>query len=261
MFSRFHQAESRGPGGSTPAPTEVLARVSHELRTPLNAIMGFAQLLEADPLSDAQRECLEQIMVGAQHMLAVTGRLLESSGARVDSVEALELRALVADSVTLCGPLVAAQALELRSASELKEHWVTGNARALTQVLLNLLSNAIKYNRPGGSISIDLLADGEFVRLEVSDTGCGIGEDRVGRLFQPFERLDAPARGIEGTGLGLALSRTLVEDMGGTIEVRSKPQFGSTFSLRLPAVPLPPAASGVAQRRPTRRLRRAVPAY
>jgi signal transduction histidine kinase len=261
MFSRFRRAGSGEPSGSTSLPSEVLGRVSHELRTPLNAIIGFAQLLEADPLSDAQRECLEQIMAGAQHMLAVAGQLLESASARVATLETLELGALVADAVALCRPLAAAQALQLRSAPLLEERWATGNPSAVTQVLLNLLSNAIKYNRPGGSISIDVLADGDFTRVDVSDTGIGIHRDRIGRLFQPFERLDAPARGIEGTGLGLALSRTIAEGMGGTIEARSEPQRGSTFSVRLRSAPPPSATAPVAECRPARSRHRIAAAY
>jgi signal transduction histidine kinase len=252
MLSRFLRADRGEPGGSTAPPNELLGRVSHELRTPLNAIIGFAQLLEADPLSDAQRECLEQIMAGAQHMLAVAGQLLQSSSARVATLETLELGALVADAAALCQPLAAAQALELRCARPLEERWATGDPSAVMQILLNLLSNAIKYNRPGGSISVELLAEGDFTRVEVSDTGIGIHPNRVGRLFQPFERLDAPARGIDGTGLGLALSRTLVEAMGGTIEVRSIPQRGSTFAVRLRSMPAPPAATALAAHRPAR---------
>jgi signal transduction histidine kinase len=261
MFSRFLSTRNREPRGLASPPGELLSRVSHELRTPLNAIIGFAELLGADPLNEAQRECLEQVMAGAQHMLAVAGQLLESSSAQVETLEPLELGALVADAVALCRPLAAAPALELRSAAPLEGLWATGNARALTQVLLNLLSNAIKYNRPGGSISIELLRDGDFIRIEVSDTGIGISEDRIGRLFQPFERLDAPARGIEGTGLGLALSRALVEGMDGTIEARSEPQRGSTFSVRLRSSPPPGTVTAVAGRRRAGRRQRVAAAY
>jgi signal transduction histidine kinase len=261
MFSRFRSTGRVQPGGPTSGPSELLGRVSHELRTPLNAIIGFAQLLEADPLSAAQRECLEQIMAGAQHMLAVAGQLLESSSARVAKLETLELGAVVADAMTLCRPLAAAQALELGSAPQLHERWATADASAVTQVLLNLLSNAIKYNRPGGSISIDLLAEGDFTRIEVSDTGIGIDGNRIGRLFQPFERLDAPARGIEGAGLGLALSKALVEAMGGTIEARSEPQRGSTFSVRLRSAPPPSEATAAAERPPVQSRHRVAAAY
>lgn len=226
---------------------ELVRRVSHELRTPLNAIIGFAQLLEADSLSASQLESLEQIMLGAQHLLELTGQLLEISSAESERHRAatvpVEVGTLARRAVALCGPLAAQQGLDLRVACGSEEHWAICEPRGLTQVLLNLISNAVRYNRPGGSIEIGLQSGAGVFRLEVSDTGIGIDPDQLGRLFRPFERLDAAERGIEGTGLGLALSRSLIESMGGAIEVDTEPGVGSTFSVRLRSVPAPRRAA------------------
>ena len=120
--------------------------------------------------------------------------------------------------------------------------WALADARRLKQVLLNLISNAIKYNRPGGSVTIRARPDGaDGVRIDVIDSGVGMSYQQLTRLFQPFERLDAPARGIEGNGLGLAVSRSLVEAMNGTIDVASNPGAGSVFSVRLLAAEAVPA--------------------
>jgi signal transduction histidine kinase len=261
MFSRFRRPGIRARGESQTVERELLLLVSHELRTPLNAIIGFAQLLQADSLNDAQRECLEHIRQGASHMLEVTAQLLASSGAaRLEAAEPVELTALVAGAAALCGPLAAGQGLELR-VDPTEERWAMVDARGVTQVLLNLISNAIRYNRPGGSIAITLQAEGETIRLDVADTGIGIEPASIGCLFRPFERLGAGERGIEGTGLGLAMSRAIVEGMGGAIEVCSEPGLGSTFSLRLPTAPSPLGATGVPAPRVGDARRRAVPAY
>ncbi len=108
--------------------------------------------------------------------------------------------------------------------------------RRLKQVLLNLISNAINYNRPGGSITLRVVPDGpERARIDVIDTGVGMTAEQLSRLFNPFERLDAPLHGVEGNGLGLTVSKAMVEAMGGSIDVVSNPGVGSAFSLRLPA--------------------------
>ncbi len=228
------------------ADSKAFSRASHELRTPLNAILGFGQLLALDELNDSQRHSVDQIMAGGRHLLALIEDLLDVS--RLDA-KGLELRpteigAQIDDAVSLCAPLAAEEPLTLTIDAGEEPLWARADARRLKQVLLNLISNAIKYNRPGGSITIRARPDGaDGVRLDVIDSGVGMTFQQLSRLFQPFERLDAPVRGIEGNGLGLAVSKAMVEAMDGTIDVASTPGAGSVFSVRLLATEAVPAAA------------------
>ncbi|HUA47619.1 MAG TPA: HAMP domain-containing sensor histidine kinase [Solirubrobacteraceae bacterium] len=224
--------------------TEALSRVSHEFRNPLNAILAFGQLLALDDLSDSQRHSVEQILAGGRHLLALAEDLLELSrlaGGDLELSEAtVDARDEIAQAVSLSGPLAAEKSLTLRHLSGEEPLWVLADHRRLKQVLLNLISNAINYNRPGGSITLRATRDGsERVRIDVIDTGVGLSADQLSRLFTPFERLDAPLRGVEGNGLGLVVCKALTEAMGGSIEVVSSPGSGSVFSLRLPAAGAP----------------------
>jgi signal transduction histidine kinase len=224
---------------------EALSRASHELRTPLNAILGFGQLLELDELNESQRHSVEQIMAGGRHLLALIEDLLDVS--RLDAsgldLQPVDVGAQIAEAVSLCAPLAAERSLTLTVDAGCHPHWAPADPRRLKQVLLNLISNAIKYNRRGGSITVRAQTDGaDGVRIDVIDSGTGMSYRQLTRLFQPFERLDASARGIDGIGLGLAVSKALVEAMRGTIDVASNPGAGSVFSVRLPGAV---AASGV----------------
>ncbi|MBV9803203.1 MAG: HAMP domain-containing histidine kinase [Solirubrobacterales bacterium] len=215
---------------------EALSRASHELRTPLNAILGFGQLLALDPLSDGQRHSVEQIIAGGRHLLSLVEDLLDLSSVGELSIGPVMVAEEIAHAVALSRPLAAERSLAVDV--EVLEPTLTAHvdARRLQQILLNLISNAIKYNRPGGSLTVHARPDGDDrVSIEVRDTGRGLTEAELARLFVPFERLDAARRGIEGNGLGLALSRALAEAMDGTIEVASTPDEGSVFTLRLPA--------------------------
>jgi len=218
--------------------SEALSRASHELRTPLNAILGFGQLLQLDELNESQRHSVEQIMAGGRHLLALIEDLLDLS--RLDAsgldLEPVDVGAQVAEAVSLCAPLAAEASLTLMVDAGDEPQWALADPRRLKQVLLNLISNAIKYNRPGGSITVRAGADGhDGVRVDVIDSGVGMSHSQLTRLFHPFERLDAPARGIDGNGLGLTVSKALVEAMHGAIDVSSTPGTGSVFSVRLTA--------------------------
>jgi signal transduction histidine kinase len=223
--------------------SEALSRASHELRTPLNAILGFGQLLELDELNDSQRHSVEQIMAGGRHLLALIEDLLDLS--RLDAsgldLQPVDVGAQIAEAISLCAPLSAERSLTLTADAGAHPHWALADPRRLKQVLLNLISNAIKYNRAGGSITVCAQADGpDGVRIDVIDSGVGMSYRQLTRLFHPFERLDAPTRGIDGNGLGLAVSKALAEAMHGTIDVASNPGAGSVFSVRLPgAVAVP----------------------
>lgn len=219
--------------------SEALSRAGHELRTPLTAILGFGELLALGRLDESQRHNVEQILAGGRHLLTLVEDLLELSSLGAGNLE-LELDAVdvgeeIRQAVALCSPLAAERSLTVTVEVAEKPSIVADRTR-LKQVLLNLLSNAIKYNRPGGSVTVRARADAEdSVRIDVIDTGRGMTKTQLARLFVPFERLGAGRRGIEGNGLGLVVSKSLAEAMGGAIEVASTPLSGSVFTLRLPA--------------------------
>jgi signal transduction histidine kinase/ActR/RegA family two-component response regulator len=229
------------------AKNDFLSRVSHELRTPLNAILGFGELLGLGDISAEHRDWVAMMLKAAQHLLMLLDEVLDIS--RMESrnlslsMEAVPVHRLVADALELVRPLSLARGVQLDPAPPVAGQHVYADQQRARQVLLNLLSNAIKFNHPGGKVSVTLSTQpGGRLRISVADTGRGISEEDMGRLFAPFERLDAAQAGIEGTGLGLALSRQLVETMGGTIGVASTLGVGSVFWMEL-AVTEPAAVS------------------
>ena len=233
------------------AKSEFLSRMSHELRTPLNAILGFGQLLELESAGDARAAGrVREILAAGRHLLTLINEVLDLSrieaGQMEVSLEPVPLAPLLADCGTLVQPLAAARrvVVELPDAAAAAGATVRADRTRLKQVLLNLLGNAVKYNREGGRVQLTLQADGEAWRIAIADQGPGLDAAQQARLFRPFERLDAAAAGIEGTGIGLAISQRLVELMHGTIGVTSAPGQGSVFWFRLPrAKPAAPAAA------------------
>lgn len=229
------------------AKSAFLSRMSHELRTPLNAILGFGQLMQSDParpLDPTQRQRLQQILRGGEHLLALINEVLDlarvETGALPMHVAEVDADALADECLNMVAPVAAQRPVRLRP-REGSAGTVQADLTRLRQVLLNLLANAIKYNRAGGDVRLVCRVSAERVHIDIVDTGPGLDEDQQQRLFQPFERLDADRDAIEGTGIGLALSRMLMEAMGGRIGVRSAPGAGSTFWIELPR------ADGVAQ--------------
>jgi PAS domain S-box-containing protein len=222
---------------------EFLSRVSHELRTPLNSILGFAQLLDMDDLTDAQRDNLALIEKGGQHLLELINEVLEisriESGNLTVSVEPVHVQSTVAEVLDLVRPLAAEHGVTLENElAEDDDCYVAADNQRLKQVMLNLLSNGIKYNREGGSVRITLEQPSPSrVLVLVTDTGRGIPESKLAFVFSAFDRLGAEHTTIEGTGLGLTLSKHLVEAMGGTLDVESEPWIGSTFVVGLTAAP------------------------
>lgn len=232
------------------AKSEFLSHMSHELRTPLNAILGFGQLLELDqehPLNEQQACNVHEITVAGHHLLELINEVLDlariESGRLDVSLEAVDLAPLIKTCVSQLQALAAQK--QIRISVELQTACtVDCDLLRVREVLVNLLSNAIKFNRDGGSIAIICTpTTTKSLRISVSDTGHGIAASALPRLFKPFERMEASHNGIEGTGIGLALSKKLVELMHGAIGVESVPGQGSTFWFELPLTSgLAPAA-------------------
>jgi len=245
------------------AKSEFLSRMSHELRTPLNAILGFTQLLEFAELQGENADNLTMISRAGRHLLNLINDTLDvsriESGRLSMSLEPVPVADVATESLDLIRPDAANRRLTLRTRGEGEMPHVVADRQRLKQVLVNLLSNAVKYNRDGGEIRVawapppadsgprlSTPAPYGWLRLEVSDTGRGIPAERFNDVFLPFERIGAERTDIVGTGIGLALTKSLVEAMGGRIGVRSVHGVGSTFYVDLPlaTVVLPPTGGG-----------------
>ncbi len=250
------------------AKSDFLSSMSHELRTPLNAILGFAQLMEtgAPPPTSGQKDSIEQILQAGWYLLALINEVLDlaliESGKLSLSPEPMSLTELLSDCQAMIEPQAQHDGIHVHFPA-LEGPWLVRADRTRTkQVLVNLLSNAIKYNRVGGQVDLrcSAMAAGR-VRITVQDTGEGLSADKLAQLFQPFNRLGQEAGAQEGTGIGLVVSKRLVELMGGTIGVESTVGVGSLFWFELngaaelhmasdpierPAAALTPASGGTA---------------
>ncbi len=219
------------------AKSEFLSRMSHELRTPLNAILGFGQVLEMDPLGPEQREGVGHILKAGRHLLGLIDEVLDiariEAGRMRLSLEPVSVKQVLDEVRSLIRPLAAERKMRFEvRAPEAAALYALADRQRLNQVLLNLLSNAVKYTPEGGTVTLVCEeAAGGRVRFEVRDTGPGIPPEKLGQIFTPFERLGVS--GVEGTGLGLALSKGLAEAMGGTMGVQSTVGQGSAFWVEL----------------------------
>lgn len=229
------------------AKSEFLSRMSHELRTPLNAVLGFGQLLQMDELTQVQSENVAQILRSGRHLLNLINEVLDitaiETGRMTLSVEPVQLDEVVSEAASLIGPT--AQELSVKVVIEYGPPiWVAADRRRLLQILLNVLSNGVKYNRSGGSVNVSMGSNDGTMWIEVIDSGHGIPRQMLGRLFVPFDRLGMEATAVEGVGLGLSLSKTLVEAMGGAIRIKSVVDEGTTVRIELPGasgkIDLPP---------------------
>ena len=224
------------------AKSQFISRMSHELRTPLNAVLGFGQLLELDELSRDQRQAVEQITRGGRHLLDLINEILDisqvESGQLLLSPEAVQVSDLLQDAIELLHPLAATRGVQLFSTDVHNcQKYIFADRQRIKQILLNVIGNGIKYNRQGGSVAISCAQPSpEKLRILITDTGPGIDPAHLPMLFTPFERLGAERTTIEGTGIGLALSRRLAEAMGGVLDVESMVGRGSTFWLEFPVV-------------------------
>jgi signal transduction histidine kinase/ActR/RegA family two-component response regulator/CHASE3 domain sensor protein len=224
------------------AKSEFLSRMSHELRTPLNSILGFAQLLEMETLGEQGTDNVYHILKGGYHLLDLINEILDlariESGRLALSSEPVRMREALKDALDLVRPLAIEKGVSIHPDIALRcNHHVQADRQRLKQVLLNLLSNAIKFNRNGGSVVLSCEEVGDSrLRIEVLDTGSGISPEGLKRIFTPFERLGTDLVDPGGTGLGLALSKRLIEGMGGTIGVESSLGFGSRFFIELSVI-------------------------
>ncbi len=229
------------------AKTDFLSRMSHELRTPLNAISGFSELLEELAAGPESKEWARIVRRAAHHLTTLVDDVLDISrieaGRLSISMESVPLAGIVDDAITVTRPLAQANHVILHPAQhEGGAGYVFADGQRLKQVLINLLVNAIKYNRPAGEVFVTVRpAARNRVAIAVRDTGNGIDAPDLRRLFVPFERLGAENSGVDGAGLGLALSHNLLEAMGGGIDVASVPGVGSTFTVELRGAEMPSA--------------------
>jgi signal transduction histidine kinase len=225
------------------AKSQFMARMSHELRTPLNAVLGFTQLLLADELAadgagSARHRRLDHIRAAGRHLLTLINDVLDlaslDSGELRVALQPVALQPLVAATLPMVGLLAQGRRVDIHTGPLACS--VLADATRLRQVLLNLLSNAVKYNREGGSVTVQAATEDDQVVISVADTGRGMDATQMRQLFEPFNRLGMAAAGIEGSGIGLTIAKTLAERMGGSLHARSTPGEGSVFELRL-AVP------------------------
>lgn len=220
-----------------------LCRMSHELRSPLTAVIGYSELLQDEAqLEGEDLAAAAAIFNAGEHLMELTNDLLDitriESGQMQMTIEPVRLESVLLSAVEMMTPLAARTGVTLSLPEQSSRSFVRADLRRLTQAVVNLLSNAIKYNRPHGQVCIDVTKSPTTgrVRLSVGDSGMGIDRENLARLFQPFERLGAESTDVNGAGLGLALTRSLVEQMGGTIDVESEVGHGTTFSIELTEV-------------------------
>jgi PAS domain S-box-containing protein len=229
------------------AKSEFISRMSHELRTPMNSILGFAQLFSMGELSPVQRRGVDHILTSGNHLLKLINEVLDISkieaGKMSLSVEQIKVKEAISEAIDLVHPLtINPQITICYIPHETDDLSIKADKQRVIQVLVNILTNAIKYNKKGGTVTVEAfvepgdVAENDRVKIAIKDTGVGIAEKDINKLFIPFERLANTEMQIEGTGLGLSIAKELTALMDGEISVQSKSGEGSTFFITLPHV-------------------------
>jgi PAS domain S-box-containing protein len=222
------------------AKSEFLASMSHELRTPMNAVLGFAQLLDCEELTEEQHDSVKEILTAGYHLLDLINEVLDLSKIEAEKLELkqeqIDLYALMQICLSLVRSLTVKNSITIIDNTCTNCHVsVMADRLRFKQILVNLISNAIKYNRIGGSVTISCeVVNLQMLKVNVTDTGQGLSEEQLAKLFQPFERLTAKNSAIEGTGIGLCISKKLIEAMNGKIGVSSSVGEGSCFWVEIP---------------------------
>ena len=221
--------------------SEFLANMSHELRTPLNAIIGFSEVLTErmfGDLNEKQEEYLKDIYASGQHLLSLINDILDLSKIEAGRME-LELtdfdfHTAVDNALTLVRERAGRRGIALHQVVDRRLGQIRGDERKIKQVLLNLLSNALKFTPDGGRVDVQATVSDDMAEVSVSDTGVGIAPEDQEAVFEEFRQVGTADKKVEGTGLGLALSRKFIELHGGRIWVQSQVDVGSTFTFRVP---------------------------
>jgi len=225
------------------AKSEFLSSMSHELRTPLNAVLGFAQLLQLnskEPLTEKQQHAVDHIITSGQRLLELINNVLDlvkiEEGKLELTVQAVNPTAVIDDCLIIAQSMAEQQSISVVTGVTVKDlPNINADLTGLKQVLLNLLSNAVKYNRDAGTVTVDAEKTSEgMLRISVSDSGPGIAKKDHAKVFEPFDRIGREALNIEGTGIGLVISKRLMIAMGGVIGFESDIGKGSTFWIELP---------------------------
>jgi PAS domain S-box-containing protein len=228
------------------AKSDFLSSMSHELRSPLNAILGFAQLMESafpEP-TESQRINIAQILKAGWHLLKLINEVLDLAVIESGKVSLSPEPVLLIDVISECEAMMQPQGqkrgIKLAFPEYDLPYYVNADRIRLKQVLINLISNAIKYNQPGGTVVLECTANiPERIRINIKDSGAGLPPEKLAQLFQPFNRLGQECSSEEGTGIGLMMSKRLVEQMGGVIGVESTVGAGSVFWFELNSIAAP----------------------
>jgi PAS domain S-box-containing protein len=225
------------------AKSDFLANMSHELRTPLNSVIGFSEVLQDQlfgPINDKQQEYVKNILTSGRHLLSLINDILDlskvESGKMVLDLSAFSLRETLETSLMMLREKALKGGIELRSElAEQDDISIVADLRKLKQILYNLLSNAVKFTPAGGKVDVSAVQDGDFIEITVADSGIGLRQEDIPKLFRAFTQLESVyTKEYEGTGLGLALTRQLVELHGGRIWVKSEFGIGSRFIFTIP---------------------------